>query len=72
MLILLQLRNVASFVNSLQEQEKKKKEKEKRSIFSYLLQKTKNKLFIHLFILSYLSLKSSVEEKKRAKINCKN
>ena len=61
MLILLQLRNVASFVNSLQEQEKKKKEKEKRSI-----------LFIHLFILSCLSLKSSVEEKKRAKINCKN
>ena len=37
MLILSQLRNVESFVHSLQVEKKEEKEKEKRSTYSYLL-----------------------------------
>ena len=48
MLILSQLGNVASFAHSLQEESKE--EKGKRSIYSYLLQRTKKKI-IHSFFL---------------------
>ena len=52
MFILSQLRNVASFIHSLQEEEK-----EKRSSYSYLFQRTKKKI-IHSFILSFLVRKA--------------
>ena len=49
MLILSQLRNVASFVHSLQE--KKKKKKKKGPFIHTYYKEQKGKLFIHSFIL---------------------
>ena len=53
MIILSQLRNVASFVHSLQE-EKKKKKKKKKGPFIHTCYKEQKKI-IHSFIHSYLS-----------------
>ena len=53
-LILSQLRNVASFVHSLQEEKKKKKKKKKDPFIHTYYKEQKRKLFIHSFIL-YLS-----------------
>ena len=51
MLILSQWRNVASFVHSLQEESKEEKEKQKRSVYSYLLQRTKKKISHSFFLI---------------------